>query len=174
MKTHLFAELNLFLDHLSRAGIVLFMVVKISVHEQLHCLDHIHIIILLVLDQSIQLYPNIDVWQFLMFAVIKVTQFNPPVHQPQRNLLILFLVVHNLIIVEDSASLVHHFPVALSEALHQVDEHQHNEAQIKKPNHCKSHPSQPVVNVHVVQHVARIERYVVQHKCVGKHYHEQD
>lgn len=90
--TGLATQLDLLFNFSADEGIVLPVVVEIGIHEQLHNLEHVHVEVLIVLDQFEILYPHVDVRQLLDLALVQIAQLHPTVHQTQRHLLVVTLV----------------------------------------------------------------------------------
>lgn len=90
--TGLATQLDLLFNFSADEGIVLPVVVEIGIHEQLDNLEHVHVEVLIVLDQFEILYPHVDVRQLLDLALVQIAQLHPTVHQTQRHLLVVTLV----------------------------------------------------------------------------------
>jgi hypothetical protein len=87
-----------------------------------------------VFDELVVLDSNVDVGKLLVVSAVEVSQLDPFVHQPQRNLVAIFLVLGYLFVVVDPSSFVHELPVVLLAPLNDINDGQHNETQIEDPN----------------------------------------
>lgn len=90
--TGLATQLDLLFNFSADEGIVLPVVVEIGIHEQLDNLEHVHVEVIIMLDQFEILYPHVDVRQLLDLALVQIAQLHPTVHQTQRHLLVVTLV----------------------------------------------------------------------------------
>lgn len=65
---------------LARSGVILLVEVKVSVHKELNRLENLNIKVLFMLDQLVVLYADVDLRQFFLVAIVKVSHLNPTVH----------------------------------------------------------------------------------------------
>ena len=121
-RTDFFAEFNSFFNCFTRSGIVLLVEVKIRVHEELHNLEEVDIVVASMFDQFVIFDSDVDVRKGLLVAVVEVAQFHPLVHQSQGHLLLFLLVLLYLVVVVYPSGLIHILPSALPEGLNEIDD----------------------------------------------------
>jgi len=79
-KIHIYGKFDHFLDALAHNSVVLAVEVKIYVHEEINCFQHINLVVSLPWKYAVALYSKINIRKSFIVAHIEISKFDKLIH----------------------------------------------------------------------------------------------